>query len=201
MTPVKTCRLLLFIYFLARSVNAQQIPDHEPRMVDVREAMDRGIAYLVRHQYRDGSFPADRVLTHPIGVTSWVAISLMETGFAPTAPPVQRALGYLRSVPGNQPVQTHEIALLLLALETADSPDDRPRLLELTLRLTSLQRSSGGWGSLAGDPEAEPGLTALALFALRGASHLGIPIETGVWDKARAYFQNRQNADEPPSKL
>lgn len=202
MTPVKTCRLLLFIYFLARSVNAQQIPDHEPRMVDVREAMDRGIAYLVRHQYRDGSFPADRVLTHPIGVTSWVAISLMETGFAPTAPPVQRALGYLRSVPGNQPVQTHEIALLLLALEIADSPADRPRIAELTLRLTSLQRSSGGWGSLPGDLEADPGLTALALFALRGAAQLGIPVEQGVWSRGRAYFQNRQNADgswgEPP---
>lgn len=196
MTPGRSCRLLLLcILVFARTGNTQQIPDHEPGMAEVREAMDRGVAYLVRHQYRDGSFPADRVLTHPIGVTSWVAISLMETGFAPTAPPVQRALGYLRSVPNDQPGQTHEIALLLLALETAESPGDRPRLLELTLRLASLQQSSGGWGSLASDPEAEPGLTALALFALRGAAHLGIPVESSIWDGGRAYFQNRQNAD------
>lgn len=53
MTPVKTCRLLLVTLILARTAIAEQIPDHEPGMAEVREAMDRGVAYLVRHQYRD----------------------------------------------------------------------------------------------------------------------------------------------------
>lgn len=45
MTPGRSCRLLLLcILVFARTGNTQQIPDHEPGMAEVREAMDRGVA-------------------------------------------------------------------------------------------------------------------------------------------------------------
>lgn len=168
---------------------------------EVVRAIENAKRYLVSQQRPNGSWPVEEDggdTGHVVGVTSLALLSLLNAGMTYNDPPVRKALAYLR---GQNPDQTYDVALLIMAYVAAKDPagSDAARIALLAKWLEDAQATGGrvgGWsyrqgGGFGGDPSN----SQFAVLGLREAAEAGVPITRAVWERSRTYWEGLQNPD------
>src|SRR3569623_2433540 len=113
---------LLFVLCLAAVIAPWSRAAHaEISAEQVRESIDRGVAYLKREQKNDGAWPDP--VGYPGGVTALCTLALLNCGVPPNDAQVQSAVNYLRKL---EPSMTYSTALQTMVLCAAEP---KPNLL------------------------------------------------------------------------
>lgn len=155
----------------------------------VREAIDRGVAYLEREQKDDGSWPDPP--GYPGGVTALCTLALLNCGVAADDPHVQSAVNHLRKL---EPTVTYATALQTMVFAAAEQKSNLPLIRRNALWLAENQKTgamSGAWGYPQADGDNSN--SQFALLALHEAERVGVEIHDRVWKRALDYWQNCQN--------
>jgi len=159
----------------------------------VREAVDRAVAYLKRQQQPNGTW---RPGWHdqPGGVTALCVLALLNAGVQPDDEHVKRALDYLRKL---RPEKTYVTALQTMVFCKA-MPERHQSLvernvawLEQTQIVDGDTRGSWSYPGRVGDNSN----TQFALLALHEAERIGVKVDGRTWRLAKAYWEKAQNPD------
>jgi prenyltransferase beta subunit len=181
-----------------------------------QRAIDEGLAYLAKHQHRDGSFGSMQYHGN-VAITSLGALAMMAGGHQPErgiyGDVVTRALryvleqddgqGYLNSRTGvsHGPMYGHGFGTLFLA-EVHGMVHDRQlrdRLHDTLKRAVKLivdyQNREGGWRYKPGDSDADISVTICQIMALRAARNAGYYVPKSTADRCIAYVKRCQDKD------
>ena len=160
----------------------------------VREAIDRGVAYL-KQQQRQTDPPWPDYFNQPGGVTALCTLALLNCGVPPDDEHVRRALQYLR---GQRLNTTYAVALQTMVLSRSGSKLDLAKISQNVRWLESKQIKDGpkkgawaypNWGN--GDNSN----SQFALLALHEAERAGVKVDGKTWRLAKAYWEGCQNID------
>ena len=185
--------------------------------VELRESIDRGLAYLARTQDRRGSWSnRGRYGSYPIAMTSLAGLALLMDGNTTTqgryAPQIDRSVRFLlRSVTSDgeislshtegRPMYGHGFAMLFLSqlhgmtedvVRSAEIHSVLKKAIELTARA---QSTLGGWYYTANSRTDEGSVTITQVQALRSCRNAGLAVPKKVIDQAMAYLDKSQNSD------
>jgi hypothetical protein len=160
----------------------------------VREAIDRAVAFVKRQQQTDGSF-APRYGNYRGGVTALCTLALLNAGVEPDEEPVRRALGYLEKI---RPEKTYVVSLQTMVFAKADAERYGPQIARNVAWLEKTQitqgNTIGSWTYPPGE-NGDPSNAQFALLALHEAERVGVRADAQTWRLARAYWERTQNGD------
>jgi hypothetical protein len=185
-----------------------------------REAIHKGLEYLVKNQHKDGHWGANAD-QYPVSMTALAGMALLMEGSTVRdgkyATPIRLAADWLmdRSMKGNQrdglignpdhPTEAgrymygHGFSLLFLASVYGDEEDRdrRDRLKDILTRAVkytgNAQSTQGGWyytSKQEGHDQDEGSVTVTQVQALRAARNAGIAVPKDVIRKAQDYLKN-----------
>lgn len=156
---------------------------------EVREAIDRGVAYLEREQNDNGSWPDPP--GYPGGITALCTLALLNCGVTADDPHVQSALNFLRKL---EPTVTYATALQTMVFAAAEPKTNLPLIRRNAQWLAANQKDGamlGAWGYPQADGDNSN--SQFALLALHEAERVGVEINDRVWKRALDYWRNCQN--------
>lgn len=159
----------------------------------VRQAIDKGVAYLKQEQRRtDGSWP-DWV-GQPAGVSALCTLALLNSGVPPDDEHLERALEHLR---GQRPTTTYAVALQTMVFAQAGFKVDLPLIDRNVKFLERIQIVDGPRSGAWSYPRAngDNSNTQFALLALHEAERVGVRVSEKTWRLAKAYWEGCQNPD------
>jgi hypothetical protein len=176
----------------------------ELRSQQVRQAIDRAIAYLRERQLPDGSWgewagqSGGIALSQPGGVTALCTLALLNAGVDPQDPQIQRVLN--RQLRPRHFQTTYVVALQTMVLCKAQPDKDRSQILQNVKWLVDHQIIAGpcfgAWSYPLGSGESgDNSNSQFALLALHEAERAGIPVADKTWRLAKVYWEDCQNAD------
>ena len=171
----------------------------------VKEAIERGKAFLLSQRSADGAWRNDNG-AQSVGVTSLVMLALINAGMTPRDASIRDGLKYLREhgvAESQGHYETYQTALMIMALSAAkDGQTDRFRISDLAQRLESgqmAQHNPGGWRySLSGngiDGSGDNSNTQFAVLGLREAVEFGAVVNRETWERSQTYWLRGQNRD------
>ena len=169
----------------------------------VLRAIAGGERFLMARQRPDGAWTGDDdgAEKYVVGVTSIALLSLINSGRTFRDREVSRGLNYLRKVPVQEPVETYDRALMIMALAAAKDPthSDQARIWQLAQTLERAQVTTegraGGWSYRSEAQSGDPSNSQFAILGLHDAAESGAMIDRRVWERAREYWERLQNAD------
>ncbi len=181
------------------------------------QAIERGLAYLVRHQDRQGSWANKGAFgEYPVAMTALAATALLMDGNTTTqgryAPQVDRAANYiLRSAQESgliargdedaRPMYAHGFSLLFLGqlYGMTEDPTRARHMHEVLQRAVQLtaraQSEAGGWIYTPTANADEGSVTITQVQGLRSCKNAGITVPKDVIDDAMKYLVDSQNSD------
>ncbi len=156
----------------------------------VRQSIDRGVAYLKRVQKDDGSWPDPR--GYEGGITALCTLALLNCGVPPEDPQVQLALNYLRTLP---PKMTYSTALQTMVFCAAEPKTNLQLIRRNALWFQQQQKREGAMKGSWGYPQAEGDNSnaQFALLALHEAERVGVSVNDQTWRLALDYWTRSQN--------
>src|SRR5215469_376788 len=185
----KSARSFSALVFLAVFVTA--VPAQGQVTAEkVREAIERGVAYLEREQREDGSWPDP--VGYPGGITSICTLALLNCGVPANDKHVQNALNYLRKI---KPQRTYSTALQTMVFCAAE-PNTNLALIKRNAQwLEDNQKRTGPMTGAWAYPEAEGdnSNSQFALLALHEAERVGVKVSDRTWELAHKYWLDCQN--------
>ena len=191
--PKRCFYFACLLVFTATSVQAQDI---DPAAV--KQAIDRGIAYLKRQQKADGSWTQEGH-DERCGSTAIAVIAMRSCGISPNDESIQRAMRYLRAFPGEQSGRIYSLALQTIAFCVVDPVRDLA-LIRQNVALLERQQSkatnehNGGWRyTPTGDSDLS--CSQFAILALYEAERVGVRVGDPTWRAALRYWKDTQNGD------
>lgn len=179
---------------------------------ETRDAIDRGLEWLVRTQRKDGSFGTGGYSGN-IAVTSLAGLAFMTAGHMPAQGPygevVDKAIAYVlentntsgfiesRVSTTHGPMYSHGFGCLFLAeaYGMTQRLEIREKLKKAVLLTITSQNKEGGWRYQPGSIDADLSVTVAQIMALRAARNAGIAVPKDVADRCTAYVRKSQNAD------
>jgi hypothetical protein len=182
--------LATLLSVLARPVRAEITAEQ------VRDSIDRAIAYLERQQNANGTWPDHAAFEG--GVTALCTLALLNAGLKPDDDHVARALAYLRSL---RPKQTYVVALQTMVFCAAEPKQDLLLIQRNVKWLEETQYAGGpfrgGWSypSPGGGGSPDPSNSQFALLALYEAERAGAKVNPRTWRLALNYWKTLQNPD------
>ena len=149
----------------------------------INAAIDRGVAWLLQQQHRDGSF-ATHLTPYRNGTTALALYTLIKQGVPPTHPGIQNGLHYLRREP---PTRTYSAGCMLLLLGALEGHVEDDELKTWATELVDLliDWESGGQPGSYGYPGSNPDLsnTQYAALGLWAADKLGVRTPKDLWQR------------------
>ena len=145
----------------------------------VHQAIDKGVEFLLRTQYRDGSW-SPRIGSYRNGMTSLCVLALMESGIPKDHPAVRNALRFLGEA---MPTKVYSAGLQLMAFAEADDPNLIPHMEAITHQILDWEsrQTPGLWGYPSGRPDLSN--AQFAALGLWSAHKKGIFIPKEVWER------------------
>ncbi len=159
----------------------------------VRDSLERGIAFLRRGQLADGSWPE---VARPMmgGVTSLVTLALLNAGVSKDDPQIQSSLAILRQVP---PISTYAVALQTMVFCAAEPERDAQLIRRNVEWLEETQKHDpqhkGMWSYPLGGGDNSN--SQFAILGLYEAQRAGFKVSPIVLRSALAYWLTVQNSD------
>ncbi|MEX0977607.1 MAG: DUF4159 domain-containing protein [Pirellulales bacterium] len=184
---------------LASALLALALP--EPAQADisatqVRESIDRAVAYLERQQNPNGTWNDHAGFTG--GVTGLCTLALLNAGVSPDDERVEKSLSYLRSL---KAAQTYVVSLQTMVLCAAQPKKDllliRQNVKWLEMQQVQSGPGKGGWSyssSTVGN-NADPSNSQFAVLALHEADRAGVRVNERTWRLTLSYWKDQQNPD------
>jgi hypothetical protein len=156
----------------------------------VREAIERGVAYLEREQREDGSWPDP--VGYPGGITAICTLALLNSGVPAQDKHVQDAVNYLRKI---KPERTYSTALQTMVFCAAEPSTNLPLIKRNAIWLEEKQKRTGPYTGAWAYPEAEGdnSNSQFALLALHEAERVGVKVSDRTWELAHKYWLDCQN--------
>jgi hypothetical protein len=198
----------------ARQAFGDEIPEK------YRPAVDKGLQYLIKHQFKDGHWGANGD-QYPVSMTGLAGIALLMEGSTiregKYATQIRKAADWLmeRSMKGNNrdglignpdhPTETgrymygHGFGTLFLALAYGDEEDRerREKMKDILTRavkyIGAAQSTQGGWfytSKVDGHDQDEGSVTITQIQPLRACRNAGIPVPKQVIKKGHDYLKN-----------
>jgi hypothetical protein len=171
----------------------EQTTQAEVTAEQVNTAIERGKAFLKRHQRADGSW-AERP-GYDGGVTALCTLALLNAGVEPRDDSIQKALRYLQRRPRER---TYVVALITMVFCKA-SPDDKPFIVKNVRWLETNQikegPTKGSWSYPVLNITGDNSNSQFALLALHEAERIGVPVDVQTWRRAEEYWEKVQNID------
>jgi len=184
---------------------------------EAHQAIERGLAYLVRNQDRQGSWSNKGAFgEYPVAMSALAGLALLMDGNTTTqgryAPQVDRAANYImrsasqtgliaRGDEDSRPMYAHGFSTLFLSQlygMTEDSMRAKQihEVLDRAVQLTArAQSSAGGWIYTPTANSDEGSVTITQVQALRSCRNAGITVPKDVIDDAMNYLVASQNSD------
>ncbi len=221
------CHLACAVSLLAddRTGQAAGGPEPPPQRVlrpeitsDLQLAVERGFAFLSRHQKPSGSFDSD---DFPVANNALAGLAFLAGGHSTESGPYAEALqkvldyllsrqkedGYFEDSDNASRMYGHGFATLFLAqvYGMTGQKDKKVRLaLKRAVRLIeSSQCADGGWDYnpipratlFSRRGASDTSITVCQTMALRAARNLGVWVNLSAIDRAKAFVQKAQNSD------
>ena len=161
----------------------------------VRQSIERGVAFLKRQQRADGSWA--EYPSQAGGITSLCTLALLNSGADPDDESVRRALNFLRKL---LPERTYAASLQTMVFCLAGKKTDLP-LVARNVRwlqeaqITRDRGGKGGWGYDIRGGEPDNSNSQFAVLALYEAERAGVAVSPQTWRLAKAYWEDNQNPD------
>ncbi len=200
------------ILLLTSSLAGQSLPVSGPieRPLEItpgaRQAIERGLDWLIAHQQPDGSWKGSHGAN--TGIVSFAVLSFMANGHLPERGPhgqlVARSIDFvlryaqpngLISNPrdtSNGPMYEHGMSTLMLSEVWGEF--DRPGLREKLKRavdvIISSQSEPGGWRYFPVKEDADISVTVTQMVALRAAKDVGVTVPKSTIDAAIRYVKS-----------
>jgi hypothetical protein len=111
---------------------------------DVRQATDRGVAYLKSIQRADGTWPYEGKPQEEIGATALAGLTLLECAVPADDPAVERAANVIRSA-SISCTHTYSLSLAIMFLDRLGDAGDEQLIQSIGVRLLGGQNDQGGW--------------------------------------------------------
>lgn len=184
---------------------------------EAHQAIESGLAYLVRNQDRQGSWSNKGAYgEYPVAMTALAGLALLMDGNTTTqgryAPQVDRAANYImrsasqtgliaRGDEDSRPMYAHGFSLLFLSqlygmTEDATRAQQIHEVLERAVQLTArAQSDAGGWIYTPTANADEGSVTITQVQALRSCRNAGVTVPKDVIDDAMNYLVASQNSD------
>ena len=157
---------------------------------DVRQSVDRAIAYLKREQKPRGNWRAYGGQNG--GVTALCTLAMLEAGVPADDPKIALALDYLRTV---EPEKTYTVSLQTMVFARATPKRDNPLIARNVRWLERTQVSEGdmrgSWSYSGGGRIGDPSNAQFAILALYEAERAGVDVNSTTWRMALGYWQRR----------
>lgn len=192
------------------------LPECPPEVTpEARQAIERGVAYLISTQNRDGSWRTHGATgSYPVAMTSLAGLALLAGGNTPAEGPYARnvssALTFvLKSArrdgliaqleEESHCMHGHGFAMLFLAQCYGMEEDPRRQaevrlVLQRAIQLTARSQSAaGGWLYTPDSGGDEGSVTVTQVQALRACRNAGIAVPKQVIDNALAYLEHSTN--------
>ncbi len=206
--------LVLGLLLAGSSAGQDKGPPKAEDSKAIRSARDKGLAWLTKHQAKDGSWGKQ----YTIAVTSFACLSYLSASDEPfdgdNGKALLKGLAFLLAnqkdgtfkAQGHSWIHGQGFGTLALAeahgrsLFCKTKPDmDMKKVREVVLKgvavIAKNQSTSGGWWYTPGTPgEHEGSTTVCAVQALVSASNYGLKIDESVLDKGFAYLKKCQTA-------
>lgn len=211
------CWVLIFVVLVglssedlygSESVSSDVFVEITPQL---REAIERGMAFLVQSQADDGSYSADRYGRH-VGVTALACMAFMADGHLPGRGVyghyIERGLdfvlqsanetGLIAAQTSHGPMYGHGFATLFLGEIYGMTGDRRVRevLIKAVHLITTTQNPEGGWRYHPRPFDADLSVTICQIMALRSARNAGIGVPKQTIERAIAYVRQCQNSTD-----
>jgi RNA polymerase sigma factor (sigma-70 family) len=178
-------------------------PPEDPLRKKVREAQDKGVAYLKSQQRDQGgqvNWENDTLnLLQPGGTSSLAVLALLESGLKPDDKAVAHGLKYLRTV---EPKHTYVVSLQTQAFCRANQKEDADRIKRNVKWLEDAAVWNGGklegWSYSAGGAgnRADNSNSRYAIAALHAAHRAGFKVaKDKFWKEVRDLYVGTQAAD------
>lgn len=178
---------------------------------ELREAVERGLAYLADQQAEDGSWGGDRYGRNA-GITALACMAFMSDGHLPGrgsyGEQVERGLnfilanatpsGLIAADTSHGPMYGHGFATLFLAEIYGMTHDPRVReaLIKAVKLIVDSQNDEGGWRYHPVPLDADLSVTICQIMALRAARNAGISVPRETIDRAIDYTRACQNHND-----
>ena len=189
--PVRLLMLLVALAAPARAlIQVAEVdgPERGQLQDGVDAAIDRGVAFLLGEQNRDGSWgPASSLqqalyFDHAFGQTALSIYTLLKCKLPPDHPSIVRGFTYLLT---GMPSRTYSIGCQLMALSATGDPVHRERIESLLELLLDQSNSTKGisWGYQGGAQQTPPDLsnTQFGVLGLRAAERAGVAVSPKIW--------------------
>ncbi len=166
----------------------------EVTATEVRESIERGVAFLKQRQNADGAWNEWTSLSQPGGVTALCTLALLNAGVEVKDPCIQRALNCLRKIPSER---TYVVSLQTQVLARAEPEKDRFLINRNVRWLEATQIDGGNFKGAWSYPGAagDNSNAQFAMLALYEAERVGVPASEQTWRLARSYWEKCQNKD------
>ncbi|HUS91636.1 MAG TPA: prenyltransferase/squalene oxidase repeat-containing protein [Phycisphaerae bacterium] len=182
-------------------------------------SIDRALAYIAKHQLKDGSFQAD--MAGSTGITSLCAMAFLAKGYTPGTGPygevINRGVDFVLATQKSNgmligrtashgPMYSHTIATLMLSEVSGMVDPVRQKkvdealgqALRLTLAAQKVQKNrihEGGWRYQHNSPDSDISCTGWALMSLRSARNNGAAVPKEAIDRAIQFVMNCRCSD------
>ncbi len=169
----------------------------------INQAVDRGVAWILQQQRRDGSWGENDLSPDPSGhrdvrndLTAFMAYTLVKCKVPADHPALQRALRYLEQ---DRPYTTYGIATQLQLLTALDDERWEKRIDDLVEDLLALRVEEHGTWGYPRHPSIVTDLsnTQYAALGLRAAALAGHKIPPKVWSAVAERVLRHQEAPRP----
>ena len=154
----------------------------------VRQAVNRAVAYLKQTQRGDGNWPGSR---HQGGATALCVLALLNAGVPADDPGVLRGLKALQGVRNSK---TYVVALKAQAFAAAD-PKKYARDLQAAANWLCLAQQRNGMWSYTASGTADNSNTQFALLGLHEAAKAGAKVPKQIWERSKSHFESTQWRD------
>ncbi len=182
--------LILSLYLATSAVPAARA---DVTAEQVRDGIERGVKYLRRQQFPDGSWQEITPILAG-GVTALCTLAMLNAGVPKDDPQIQLALGILRQVP---PSANYPTALQTMVFALAE-PEKDALLIRRNVRWIEEQQKRdaghrGMWGYPLGNGDNSN--SQFAILALYEAQRAGIAVNPLTLRTALSYWSQSQNSD------
>lgn len=149
----------------------------------IDEAIDRGVAWLLLRQHRDGSFESHQD-GYRNGMTALALYTLLKQGVPPTHPAIVNGLDFLRR---ELPRKTYSAGCQLMLLSALEGHRDEDELEDWAAEIVDLlvdwehARHPGAYSYPDGAPDLSN--TQYAALGLWAASKLGVDAPRDLWQR------------------